>query len=62
LPHHNALSNTLNNLHERFGGVWHADCHSMKSIGNKMNIDNGEFRPDVILGDNQGLAGDPEFV
>jgi N-formylglutamate deformylase len=62
LPYHSALSNTLNNLHQSFGRVWHVDCHSMKSMGNKMNIDNGETRPDVILGDNDGLAGDPGFV
>lgn len=62
LPYHNALSNKLNNLHERFGRVWHVDCHSMKSKGNEMNIDNGEPRPDVILGDNDGHACDPKFV
>jgi N-formylglutamate deformylase len=62
LPYHNALSDRLNNLHERFGEVWHVDCHSMKSKGNKMNIDSGESRPDVILGDNDGLSCDPEFV
>jgi len=62
LPYHNALNNKLNILHERFGKVWHVDCHSMKSKGNTMNIDSGVSRPDVILGDNDGFACDPEFV
>jgi len=58
IPYHNALNDTLNKLHQRFGKV----CHSMKSKGNLMNIDSGESRPDVILGDNDGLACDPAFV
>lgn len=61
-PYHDQLNNTLNELHDNFGGVWHVDCHSMKSVGNKMNIDAGEPRPDIILGDNDGTTASDEFV
>jgi N-formylglutamate deformylase len=61
-PYHNALKTTLDQLYDRFRKVWHVDCHSMKSVGNKMNVDSGSMRPDVILGDNDGLACDPDFV
>lgn len=62
LPYHQALKNTLDRLHQTFGSVWHIDCHSMKSKGNKMNIDNGVLRPDIILGDNCGQSASKEFV
>ncbi|SEL12896.1 N-formylglutamate deformylase [Colwellia chukchiensis] len=61
-PYHQALSATLAKLHQDFGAVWHIDCHSMKSKGNGMNIDNGVARPDIILGDNLGQAAGAEFV
>ncbi|AGH43546.1 N-formylglutamate amidohydrolase [Paraglaciecola psychrophila] len=62
LPYHNALRIKLDALHSKYGGVWHIDCHSMKSIANKMNIDCGAPRPDVVIGDNDGAAADPAFV
>ncbi len=61
-PYHDQLNNTLNELHDSFGGVWHVDCHSMKSVGNQMNIDAGAPRPDIILGDNDGSTASDEFV
>jgi N-formylglutamate deformylase len=62
MPYHQALKKTLDELHQSFGSVWHIDCHSMKSKGNKMNIDCGEVRPDIILGDNCGQCASAEFV
>ncbi|WP_340677238.1 N-formylglutamate amidohydrolase [Paraglaciecola sp.] len=61
-PYHNVLRQTLDTLHQTQGGVWHIDCHSMKSRGNEMNIDSGLLRPDVILGDNDGTSASAEFV
>ncbi|GAC18631.1 N-formylglutamate amidohydrolase [Paraglaciecola arctica] len=61
-PYHNALMQTLDALHQTHGGVWHIDCHSMKSRGNRMNIDSGLLRPDIILGDNDGTSASAEFV
>ncbi|MFT4767653.1 MAG: N-formylglutamate deformylase [Glaciecola sp.] len=61
-PYHQKLKSTLDALHQRFSGVWHIDCHSMKSRGNLMNIDSGALRPDVVLGDNDGRSAGADFV
>lgn len=60
-PYHNALTGRLDALHARFGAVWHIDCHSMKSQANAMNIDLGQARPDMVLGDLDGTSAAPEF-
>ena len=61
-PYHCALSDRLDALHARFGAVWHIDCHSMKSQANAMNIDLGEARPDMVLGDLDGTSAAPDFT
>ncbi|SFA85558.1 N-formylglutamate deformylase [Collimonas sp. OK607] len=61
-PYHVQLQQLINAAHARFGQVWHIDCHSMKSVGNAMNIDNGARRPDFVLGDRNGSAADPAFT
>ncbi|MBU77647.1 MAG: N-formylglutamate amidohydrolase [Pseudoalteromonadaceae bacterium] len=61
-PYHQQLQTLLDSLHREFNGVWHVDCHSMKSIGNGMNIDAGMSRPDIILGDLDGTSASGEFV
>ena len=49
-------------LHRRFGKVWHINCHSMKSVGNAMSTDEGARRPDFVLGDRDGKTCDPAFL
>jgi len=61
-PYHAELQRLINAAHARFGRSWHIDCHSMKSVGNAMNIDNGARRPDFVLGDRDGSAADPAFT
>ncbi|WP_417482508.1 N-formylglutamate amidohydrolase [Maricaulis sp.] len=61
-PYHCALADRLDALHARFGAVWHIDCHSMKSQANAMNIDLGQARPDMVLGDLDGSSAAPEFT
>ncbi|NKI70911.1 N-formylglutamate amidohydrolase [Collimonas pratensis] len=61
-PYHAQLKQLIDSAHARFGQVWHIDCHSMKSVGNAMNIDNGARRPDFVLGDRSGSAADPAFT
>ncbi|MQR02398.1 N-formylglutamate amidohydrolase [Glaciimonas soli] len=61
-PYHQQLQDLIHHAHARFGQVWHIDCHSMKSVGNAMNIDNGAARPDFVLGDRDGSSADPSFV
>ena len=62
MPYHQKLTELLDTQYQKFGGVWHIDCHSMKSTGNQMNIDSGKPRPDIILGDNDGQCASNEFV
>jgi N-formylglutamate deformylase len=62
VPYHNGLKKRLDELYEKFGQVWLIDCHSMKSKGNAMNIDNGKLRPDVVLGNDDGKCADSEFT
>lgn len=61
-PYHAALKLKLDELHASYNGVWHINCHSMKSVANQMNSDSGSARPDVVLGDNDGAAATPAFV
>ena len=61
-PYHRALAGRLDALHARFGAVWHINCHSMKSQANAMNIDLGEARPDMVLGDLDGTSAAPDFT
>lgn len=60
-PYHSVLSLKLQELKKQYGSVWHINCHSMKSVGNKMNIDAGKPRPDIVLGDCDGQACNIEF-
>ena len=61
-PYHDALAAQLDAMQERFGQVWHVDCHSMKSRGNAMNDDPGQTRPDFVISDHDGATADPEFT
>ncbi|MCL4410243.1 MAG: N-formylglutamate amidohydrolase [Gammaproteobacteria bacterium] len=61
-PYHQCLKELLDTFHDNFGAVWHVDCHSMKSKGNQMNIDAGEPRADIVLGDADGKTADAEFT
>ncbi len=58
-PYRDALRRELNAAHARSGVVFHVDCHSMKSRGNAMNVDNGAARPDLVISDRHGTTADP---
>ncbi|EJN02910.1 N-formylglutamate amidohydrolase [Herbaspirillum sp. YR522] len=62
LPYHSVLKAQLDTAHERFGKVWHINCHSMKSVGNAMNVDNGAVRPDIVVSDRNGTSASSEFT
>ncbi|MCC5450359.1 N-formylglutamate amidohydrolase [Rheinheimera sp. UJ51] len=62
LPYHQCLAELLANYHATFGAVWHIDCHSMKSRGNAMNIDNEQARPSIVIGDKDGRSADADFT
>lgn len=62
LPYHCVLKNLIDQAHARFKKVWHVNCHSMKSVGNAMNSDNGGMRPDFVISDCDGASTDPTFT
>ena len=61
-PYHATLAGILDRTHARFGSVFHINAHSMKPVGNAMNLDNGVARPDVVLSDREGETTDPAFI
>lgn len=61
-PYHAAVKAALEGAHERFGAVWHLDCHSMGSVGSAMTSDGAKRRPDFVLGDRDGTTCGAEFT
>ena len=56
-PYHRELATVADRLHSRFGGVWHVNCHSMKSVSNAMASEGaGVVRGDFVLGDRDGTT------
>lgn len=60
-PYHRMLDDTCGRLHREFGAVWHINCHSMPSHGQRRNGQKGEHG-DFVLGDRDGTTCDPEFT
>ena len=61
-PYHAELDASLNDRHERFGGVWHINCHSMPAVGDALSDDPGHTRADFVLGDRDGTTCDPALT
>lgn len=61
-PYHARLAQLLDAAYARFGFVCHIDCHSMKSVGNAMNDDEGRERPDIVVSDLEGRSSCPAFT
>ena len=57
-PYREAVRREIDAAHARSGIVFHVDCHSMKSRGNAMNVDNGSARPDLVISDRHGTTAD----
>lgn len=55
-PYHRRLAELIDQTHAKWGMSLHLNCHSMKSVGNAMNDDNGKVRPDIVVSDLDGLA------
>lgn len=60
-PYHRTLDDACDRLHREFGAVWHLNCHSMPSYGNRRNGQRGEHG-DFVLGDRDGTTCDGEFT
>jgi len=62
-PYHRELAAVADRLHACFGGVWHVNCHSMKSVSNAMASEGpGVARADFVLGDRDGTTCGPELT
>ena len=62
-PYHQRLREMLDDVHERFGAVYHINCHSMPAVGSKQG-EGGEGLPraEFVLGDRDGTTCDPAFT
>jgi N-formylglutamate amidohydrolase len=56
-PYHAALKQIQDDLHYRFGGVWHINAHSMPAASGLQH-----FHPDFVLGDRDGTSCDLAFT
>ncbi|MDF1790270.1 MAG: N-formylglutamate amidohydrolase [Thalassobaculaceae bacterium] len=61
-PYHAAVADAIDRAHATFGQAFHIDCHSMKPVGNAMNVDAGEPRPDMVLSNREGETCDAAFI
>lgn len=61
-PYRRELARLQQAVLQEQGFVCHVNAHSMKSVGNAMNDDNGQGRPDIVLGDRMGTSADPRLV
>lgn len=60
-PYHRVLDEACDRLHRQFGALWHIDCHSMPSHGNRREGRKGEHG-DFVLGDRDGATCDAAFT
>jgi N-formylglutamate amidohydrolase len=60
-PYHDAIAAAYDRIHEQFGCVYHADCHSMPSMGNIHDPDGETARPDFVISDHEGKSCSPAF-
>jgi N-formylglutamate amidohydrolase len=60
-PYHRVLDDSVDALHREFGAVWHINCHSMPSYGNRSLGRRGEHG-DFVLGDRDGTTCEREFT
>ncbi len=62
-PYHHAVKEALDNVHQRYGGVWHINCHSMPAISSAIDSEGpGIARANFVLGDRDGTSCAPEFT
>lgn len=61
-PYHIALKTVLDDLHYRYGRVWHIDLHSMPSAHGSVPHGLLNLQPDFVLGDRDGTSCHPDFT
>jgi N-formylglutamate deformylase len=58
-PYHRVLDEACERVHQKFGVVWHVNCHSMPS---QRSPKKGGHCVDFVLGDRDGTTCAPEFT
>ena len=61
-PYHQAINNAYDDLHHRFGCIYHVDCHSMRAKGNAFDPDGVADRPDFVISNHDGKTCSPAFM
>lgn len=65
-PYHGVLQALISTAHQRYGAVWHINCHSMSASDNQGLARISEMfshpRADIVLGDRNGTACEPAFL
>jgi len=61
-PYHQTLSRLIRLALDRFGFSVHLSGHAMAAVGLATHSDAGRRRPDIVLGDRDGEAADPEIT
>jgi N-formylglutamate amidohydrolase len=62
-PYHRALTQWMNATHERYGAIYHINCHSMNSVAGVQGEGGvGSTRPDFVLGDRDGTTCAASFT
>lgn len=56
LPYHAAVADAIDQAADRFGAVWHVNCHSMPSSRGPRIPVSGWERADFVLGDRDGTT------
>jgi len=62
MPYHAAVAAAMDDLHARFGCVYHIDCHSMRAKGNAFDPDGEATRPDFVVSNHDGKSCSAEFI
>ena len=62
--YHRALRDAMEHMIDRFGYVWHVNCHSMPAVSAPMMGRPGKARrrADFVLGDRDGTSSNPAFT
>lgn len=61
-PYHKALRDEFDRMLLRYGRVYHIDCHSMRTFGNREDEDGAVKRPEFVIGTCDGTSCEQEFA
>ena len=62
-PYHQSLKDLLDKAHQKFGRVYHINCHSMRAVAGKQSDEGeGSVRADFVLGDRDGTTCEAAFT